>query len=73
MPLLGKSLATLECQVEEIIERHSHGIVVGSLVGFGLSHRLSGLVYWNGQYIEIERDGDLDLLAEVSVLLTHVR
>jgi hypothetical protein len=34
---------------------------------------LSGLVYWNGQYIEIDRDSDLDLLAEVSIPLAHVR
>lgn len=40
-------------RLEEIIERYSHGIIVGSLVGFDLSHELSGLVYWNGQYIEI--------------------
>ena len=73
VPLLTRSLATVECQVEEIIERHSHGIVVGSLIGFELSHRLSGLVYWNGQYVEIDRDTDLDLLAEVSIPLAHVR
>jgi flavin reductase (DIM6/NTAB) family NADH-FMN oxidoreductase RutF len=73
VPLLAHSLATVECRVEEIIERHSHGIVVGSLLGSELSHRLSGLVYWNGQYVEIERDTDLDLLAEVSIPLTHVR
>jgi flavin reductase (DIM6/NTAB) family NADH-FMN oxidoreductase RutF len=73
VPLLGQSLATVECQVEEIIERHSHGIVVGRLLSFDLSHRLSSLVYWNGQYIEIDHDTDLDLLAEVSVPLAHVR
>jgi flavin reductase (DIM6/NTAB) family NADH-FMN oxidoreductase RutF len=73
VPLLGHSLATIECQVEEIIERHSHGIIVGSLLSFELSPRLSGLVYWNGQYIEIEPDNDLDLLAEVSIPLAHVR
>jgi flavin reductase (DIM6/NTAB) family NADH-FMN oxidoreductase RutF len=73
VPLLENSLATVECQVEEIIERHSHGIVVGSLMSFDLSHRLSGLVYWNGQYIEIDHDTDLDLLAEVSIPLAHVR
>lgn len=73
VPLLSHSLATVECQVEEIIERHSHGIVVGSLLSFELSPRLSGLVYWNGQYIEIDRDSDLDLLAEVGIPLAHVR
>jgi flavin reductase (DIM6/NTAB) family NADH-FMN oxidoreductase RutF len=32
VPLLGNSLATVECQVEEIIERYSHGIIVGSIL-----------------------------------------
>ncbi len=73
VPLLEHSLATVECRVEEIIERHSHGIIVGSLLSFDLSHRLSGLVYWNGQYIEIDHDTDLDRLAEVSIPLAHVR
>jgi flavin reductase (DIM6/NTAB) family NADH-FMN oxidoreductase RutF len=73
VPLLGNSLATIECQVEEIIERHSHGIIVGSLLSFELAPRVSGLVYWNGQYIEIDQDSDLDLLAEVSIPLAHVR
>ena len=73
VPLLGDSLATVECQVEEIIERHSHGIIVGSLVSFNLSRELSGLVYWNGEYIEIKHDFDLDLLAEISIPLAHVR
>jgi flavin reductase (DIM6/NTAB) family NADH-FMN oxidoreductase RutF len=72
-PLLENSLATVECQVEEIIERHSHGIIVGRLLSMELSHRLSGLVYWNGQYVEIDHDTDLDLLAEVSIPLAHVR
>jgi flavin reductase (DIM6/NTAB) family NADH-FMN oxidoreductase RutF len=73
VPLLGHSLVTIECQVEEIIERHSHGIVVGRLLSFSLSPHLSGLVYWNSKYIEIDNDRDLDLLAEVSVPLAHVR
>ena len=59
VPLLGKSLATVECQVEEIIERHSHGIIVGRLVEHqNCRVELSGLVYWNGQYVEINHDID---------------
>jgi flavin reductase (DIM6/NTAB) family NADH-FMN oxidoreductase RutF len=73
VPLLTRALATVECQAEEIIERHSHAIIVGRLLGMEMSHRLSGLVYWNGQYVEINHDTDLDLLAEVSIPLAHVR
>jgi flavin reductase (DIM6/NTAB) family NADH-FMN oxidoreductase RutF len=73
VPILRKALATLECRVDEIIERHSHGIVIGSLLDFDLSSQLSSLVYWNGDYIQIDRDLDLDLLADVSIPLAHVR
>src|SRR5439155_24524474 len=73
VPLLTEALATVECQAEEITERHSHAIIVGRLLSMELSHRLSGLVYWNGQYFEISHDTDLDLLAEVSIPLAHVR
>jgi flavin reductase (DIM6/NTAB) family NADH-FMN oxidoreductase RutF len=73
VPLLTKSLATVECEAEEIIERYSHGIIVGCLLSMELSHRLSGLVYWNGQYVGIDHDTDLDRLAEVSIPLAHVR
>jgi flavin reductase (DIM6/NTAB) family NADH-FMN oxidoreductase RutF len=73
VPLLKHSLATIECQVEEIIERHSHGIIVGRLSSMELSHRLSGLTYWNGQYIQIDHEADLGLLAEVGIPLAYVR
>lgn len=73
VPLLDKALATVECEVEEIIERHSHGIIVGRLLSMELSQGMSGLVYWNGQYVEISHETDLDLLAEVSIPLAHVR
>ncbi|MCK1727851.1 flavin reductase family protein [Bradyrhizobium sp. 142] len=53
VPLLGGALTALECEVDEIIERYSHGIVVGRLVNIELSQRLSGLVYWNAAYVEI--------------------
>lgn len=73
LPLLRHSLAMIECQVEEIVERHSHAIIIGSLLGSELPSHLSSLVYWDGQYIEIKPDGDLDLLAEVSIPLAHAR
>ncbi|PDT73418.1 flavin reductase family protein [Bradyrhizobium sp. C9] len=73
VPLLDHSLATVECQVEEIIERHSHGIIVGRLSSMDVSHHLSGLTYWNGRYVQIDHEADLDLLAEVSIPLAHVR
>ncbi|SHN68759.1 flavin reductase family protein [Bradyrhizobium erythrophlei] len=73
VPMLSRALATMECRVEEVIERHSHGIIIGRLIDFDLSSRVSSLVYWNGQYVEISHDDDLDLLADVSIPLAHAR
>jgi flavin reductase (DIM6/NTAB) family NADH-FMN oxidoreductase RutF len=73
VPLLKHAQVAVECEVDEIIERYAHGIIVGRPLAIELSPRRSSLVYWNGQYVEIDRDADLDLLAEVSIPLAHVR
>lgn len=48
-PALRDALAVIDCEVEEIIERHSHGIIIGRVVSIvaGDGH---SLVYNNGQY-----------------------
>jgi flavin reductase (DIM6/NTAB) family NADH-FMN oxidoreductase RutF len=73
VPLLRHAQVAVECEVDEIIERYAHGIIVGRPLAIELSPRRSSLVYWNGQYVEIDRDADLDLLAEVGIPLAHVR
>ena len=59
--------------MDEIIERYAHAIIVGRPDSVELAPKLSSLLYWNDQYVEVDRNADLDLLAEVSVPLTHVR
>jgi flavin reductase (DIM6/NTAB) family NADH-FMN oxidoreductase RutF len=48
-PVLADALAAIDCEVEEIIERHSHAIILGRAVavvsGYGQS-----LIYNNGKY-----------------------
>jgi flavin reductase (DIM6/NTAB) family NADH-FMN oxidoreductase RutF len=73
IPLLSKSLAVAECEVEEIIERYSHGIIVGRLLTVKFAQHLSGLIYWNGKYVEVDHDPDLDRLAEIGIPLARVR
>jgi len=73
VPLLKHAQVAVACEVDEIIERYTHAIIVGRPLAIELSPRRSSLVYWNGQYVEIDRDADLDLLAEVSIPLAHVR
>jgi flavin reductase (DIM6/NTAB) family NADH-FMN oxidoreductase RutF len=73
VPLLHDVQAAIACEVDEIIERYASVIIVGRPDAFELSPRLSSLLYWNGQYVEVDRNADLDLLAEVGIPLAHVR
>ena len=69
VPLLSGALAAIECEIEEIIERHSHAVVIGRVLDLQLSGRSAALAYWQGQYLAIDRDEDAILLADVSVPL----
>lgn len=73
IPLLGHAQAAIECEADEIMERYAHAIIVGRPSGITLAPQLSSLLYWNERYVEIDRDADLDRLADVSVPMTHVR
>ncbi len=67
VPLLVGALAAIDCEVEEIIERHSHAILIGRVLDLQVSTRTAALAYWQGQYVAIDRDEDAVRLAEVSV------
>ena len=67
VPLLVGALAAIDCEVEDIVERHSHAIVIGRVLDLQLSTRTAALAYWQGQYVAIDRDEDAVRLAEVSV------
>ena len=67
VPLLAGALAAIDCEVEDIVERHSHAIVIGRVLDMQLSPRGAALAYWQGQYVAIDRNEDAIRLAEVSV------
>jgi flavin reductase (DIM6/NTAB) family NADH-FMN oxidoreductase RutF len=67
VPLLVGALAAIDCEVEDIIERHSHAIVIGRVLDVELSGRSAALAYWQGRYVAIDQDEDVARLAEVSV------
>jgi flavin reductase (DIM6/NTAB) family NADH-FMN oxidoreductase RutF len=67
VPLLAGALAAIDCEVEDIVERHSHAVVIGRVLDMRLSPRGAALAYWQGQYVAIDRDEDAIRLAEVSV------
>lgn len=67
VPLLVGALAAIDCEIEEIIERHSHAILIGLVKDLQVSSRTAALAYWQGQYVAIDRDEDAVRLAEVSL------
>jgi flavin reductase (DIM6/NTAB) family NADH-FMN oxidoreductase RutF len=71
VPLLASALAAIDCEVEDVVERHSHAIVIGRVLDVSVSPRTAALAYWQGQYVAVDRDEDALLLAEVSVPKPH--
>jgi flavin reductase (DIM6/NTAB) family NADH-FMN oxidoreductase RutF len=67
VPLLVGALAAIDCEVEHIVERHSHAIVIGRVLDLQLSPRTAALAYWQGQYVAIDQNEDAIRLAEVSL------
>ena len=55
---LEGALAVIDCTVEEIIERHSHGIIIGAVVSATLGAGLSAdpLVYGHGRFVALRLD-----------------
>ena len=67
VPLLTDALAVIDCEVEDVVERHSHAIVIGRVLDVAVSTRTAALAYWQGRYVAIDQDEDAAKLAEVSV------
>jgi len=71
VPLLVGALAAIDCEVEDVVERHSHAIVIGRVLDVAVSERSAALAYWQGRYVAIDQDEDAARLAEVSVPARH--
>ena len=71
VPLLADALAAIDCEVEDVVERHSHAIVIGRVLDVAVSARTAALAYWQGRYVAIDQDEDAVKLAEVSVPAPH--
>jgi flavin reductase (DIM6/NTAB) family NADH-FMN oxidoreductase RutF len=67
VPLLVGALSAIDCEAEDIIERHSHVLVVGRVLDIQASQRTAALAYWQGRYVAIDQDEDAARLAEVSL------
>jgi flavin reductase (DIM6/NTAB) family NADH-FMN oxidoreductase RutF len=73
VPLLAGALAAIDCAVEDIVERHSHAIVIGRVLDITSSGHTAALAYWQGRYVAVDQDEDAARLAEVSLPLAHAR
>ena len=53
---LEDALAAIDCTVEEIIERHSHGIVIGEVRSIHVGAGGGALIYGHGRYRALSLD-----------------
>ena len=49
-PALVEALASLDCRVEEILERHTHAIVIGTVQAVRVGRKTSGLLHWRSRF-----------------------
>lgn len=66
VPLLAGALAAFDCEVEHVVERHSHAIVIGRVLDLRVSPGKPALTYWQGQYVALDQNEDAARLAAVS-------
>jgi flavin reductase (DIM6/NTAB) family NADH-FMN oxidoreductase RutF len=52
-PLLWDAIAAFECEVEDIVERHTHAIVIGRVKRAAAGAGGGALVYWRGGYDQL--------------------
>lgn len=52
-PILADALAAFDCLVEEVIERHSHAIVLGAVVSLKKGADEPGLAHWRSAYRQL--------------------
>jgi flavin reductase (DIM6/NTAB) family NADH-FMN oxidoreductase RutF len=52
--ILVGALASIDCEVEELVERHSHAIVIGRVLATRHAEEGSALLYWRGKYDPFE-------------------
>jgi flavin reductase (DIM6/NTAB) family NADH-FMN oxidoreductase RutF len=54
-PILENGLAALDCEVDEMLPRYDHAIVIGRVRAVRLRVGVPPLVYWQGDYHPFER------------------
>jgi flavin reductase (DIM6/NTAB) family NADH-FMN oxidoreductase RutF len=49
-PVLVDALASLDCRVGEIFERHTHAVVIGDVQAVRVGGKRSGLLHWRSRF-----------------------
>jgi flavin reductase (DIM6/NTAB) family NADH-FMN oxidoreductase RutF len=49
-PALSGALASLDCRVEEIFERHTHAMILGAVQGVRVNGKRPGLLHWRSRF-----------------------
>lgn len=55
VPLLDGALAAFDCEVEHVVERHSHAIVIGRVLDLRETKGKAALGYWQGRYAALKQ------------------
>jgi flavin reductase (DIM6/NTAB) family NADH-FMN oxidoreductase RutF len=53
-PVLSDALAAIDCRIEEIIDRHTHAIVIGAVVAARRGGPGAALVHWRSGFETLE-------------------
>lgn len=67
VPLLAGALAAFDCEVEHVVERHSHAIVIGRVLDLQVMPGKPALTYWSGQYIPLDDNEDISHPADLGL------
>lgn len=68
VPLLNDALAVFDCEVDHILERHSHALLIGRVLDLRISpNKNVGLAYWNGRYVSVDDKEEALHWADVSL------
>ncbi len=54
-PVLETALASFDCEVEEMLPRYDHAIIIGRICAVSSGTGFCPLVYWQGDYHPFER------------------
>lgn len=59
-PLLANALAAFDCEAEEVLDRHSHAIVIGRVRAVRIAPGQGPLLYWRGEYLHSTGAGGVE-------------